>query len=615
MIDMKLLIISDRKSDLSTLLSAENDCDVLDLISAENADIQHYDAVAVLAGVCEKSLVLKAVLRDKLEKFADSGKKVFLEFVNSFRCVYSAQPTDIFGDRLVAADDITDSIRTGDLLDSHCNQYIRPHFLMPDTRVLMYYHKYTPAHDRIKLFVEDIKKGEVAFFEHKNILSCCFRMCDYIKSSLAPKQRWDSLVDYICSFLGANPPKSYPKNPLATKNTLENDFEKELDSCINNALSLLKSFLVSGDGKKGIYEGLSHNILPDGKRISSPVIRTDCIGEAAGAFMFSDDAELKKIAQNMYAFCYGPMTIKDGEYKGMVRWTEEAWEVCYQDDVARAFIPALLCACLGDSDEFVEQTREILDFLCKTTCKDGLRPARTDVLNYLQSGESIYSLKNEPHGFASAHYNSWYSAFLLLGYLVTGNEEYKQVGVAGLETLMSLYPDTVREHSETSELCRLIFPLALLYKVTGDKRHYDMLDSVFNDLQKYRHSSLGYTEWDTGYKATCFNNQGGECSLLAENGDAVADLLYSLNWLPLGFAFAWHVTREDRFYTAWEDICKFFIKAQVVDNGAWCRGIDLDRMEYFGIPHDVGWGPCCVETGWTVAEITMGMLIGKRFKK
>lgn len=612
---MNLLIISDRKSDLSALLSAENECVICTLAQAEGENLDDFDAIAVLGGVSDKSLVFRAVLRDKLERFADSGKKIFLEFVNSFRCVYSAQPTEIFGDRLVSCADISDKIQVGDLLDSHCNRYIRPHFLMPDTMPLMYYHKYTPAHDNIKLSVEDIKKGDIAFFENKNILSCCFRMCDYLKSALAPKERWDSLVDYICAFLGANKPKSYPENTLRTKKVLKYDFEQELDNCITQALNCLRRFLVTEDGANGIYEGLSHNILADGTRVLSQVIRTDCIGEAAGAFLLSGDKALALIADNMYSLCYGPMTVKDGEYKGMVRWSEEAWEVCYQDDVARAFIPALLCAYLGDCDKYVEPTRDILDFLCKTTCRDGLRPARTDVLNYLQSGESIYSLKDEPHGFASAHYNSWYSAFLLLGYLTTGNEEYKKIGITGLETLMSLYPDTVREHSETSELCRLIFPLALLYKTTGKKRHYDMLDRVFNDLQKYRHGSLGYFEWDTGYKATCFNNQGGECSLLAENGDAVADLLYSLNWLPLGFAFAFDATGEERFYTAWQDICELFIKAQLCDLGAWCRGIDLNRMEYFGIPHDVGWGPCCVETGWTVAEITMGMLVGKRFEK
>ena len=97
-------------------------------------------------------------------------------------------------------------------------------------------------------------------------------------------------------------------------------------------------------------------------------------------------------------------------------------------------------------------------------------------------------------------------------------------------------------------------------------------------------------------------------------------MLYSINWLPLGFAFAYLATGDKKFLSSWEDICLFFAKTQLSEdnellNGAWCRGIDLNLLEYCGIPHDVGWGPRCVETGWTVAEITMGMLIGKGIKE
>ena len=46
------------------------------------------------------------------------------------------------------------------------------------------------------------------------------------------------------------------------------------------------------------------------------------------------------------------------------------------------------------------------------------------------------------------------------------------------------------------------------------------------------------------------------------------------------------------------------------NNGCWCRCIDLERRESYGMPHDVGWGPCAVESGWTVAEILMGIGYG-----
>ena len=42
-------------------------------------------------------------------------------------------------------------------------------------------------------------------------------------------------------------------------------------------------------------------------------------------------------------------------------------------------------------------------------------------------------------------------------------------------------------------------------------------------------------------------------------------------------------------------------------HGSWSRGFDVERWEIYGVPHDIGWSPCCVETGWTMGEILMGM--------
>lgn len=33
----------------------------------------------------------------------------------------------------------------------------------------------------------------------------------------------------------------------------------------------------------------------------------------------------------------------------------------------------------------------------------------------------------------------------------------------------------------------------------------------------------------------------------------------------------------------------------------------MNRWETYGVPHDVGWAPCCIETGWTMGEILMGL--------
>ena len=177
---------------------------------------------------------------------------------------------------------------------------------------------------------------------------------------------------------------------------------------------------------------------------------------------------------------------------------------------------------------------------------------------------------------------------------------------------MAQYPNQHRETSETEENCRLVLPLALLYEYSGKAEHLEWLTRVAKNLEQVRHPSGGYAEWDTGYTAACSRNHRGECALLADNGDPVADLLYSNNWLPLGFAYAYMVTGDTYFRELWRGIATFMVRAQVHSddprlNGVWTRAMDMNRMEPYGVPHDVGWAPCCVESGWTVGEILTGL--------
>ncbi len=245
-----------------------------------------------------------------------------------------------------------------------------------------------------------------------------------------------------------------------------------------------------------------------------------------------------------------------------------------------------------------------------TTGEDGLRSACTEMWRF--TPEYRAKLKKSGSGQPCAHFNAFYHATLLLAYRVCGNAEYLDCAERGLATIMSHYPETCRETSETEESSRLVLPLSVLYGVTGNREHYDWLCRVVDDLECRRHPSGGYAEWDTGYTAACSRNHNGECALLADNGDPVADLLYSNNWLPLGYSYAYMVTGEERFLDLWRSICAFLISAQLHSedknlDGAWARAFDMDIRENYGIPHDIGWGPYCIESGWTVGEILMGL--------
>ncbi|MEG0692921.1 MAG: hypothetical protein RR444_07550, partial [Oscillospiraceae bacterium] len=254
-----------------------------------------------------------------------------------------------------------------------------------------------------------------------------------------------------------------------------------------------------------------------------------------------------------------------------------------------------------------------LDFLIHTTGKNGLRPARTDNLT-LDEAE-IKRIQETDCDLPSAHYNAFHLASLAVCGKMTNQKEYIDIAIKGLTSIMNTYPKTRREQSETEELCRLVLPLSWLYWITKDELHKTWLYSVVTDLQKMRHKSGAYLEWDSDYSADCSKTEGGECSLLTCNGDPVVDLLYSVNWLPLGFIQAYLVTGDSWFYELWKDVSSFLISIQIKSknkqiNGSWARGFDVDFMEVYGLPNDVGWGPWAIESGWTVSEIAAGIGIG-----
>ena len=55
----------------------------------------------------------------------------------------------------------------------------------------------------------------------------------------------------------------------------------------------------------------------------------------------SGEKEYAALAGKMEKIVYGPMFIRGGRLDGMVRWCTNSWNVCYQDDVARAILPGL----------------------------------------------------------------------------------------------------------------------------------------------------------------------------------------------------------------------------------------------------------------------------------
>ena len=616
----KILIMAETQNDLvSTILRS---CPESKWFSVYDREIpfDQYDSICVLGGDRETGLTLPAKTRNLIEKMREEGKAVFCEFMNSIGPIYSGGATKTTHHRLIYSDEYlkVDGLEKGYILDGHFNEVLPYYFVPKNAKPILTYHDYICGHDYFDMDSETFRKGKWGLWQmdDKTLISS-FRLSNFNRARFAPANNWEKVITYIISFLAGETVSPVFSEPVCLHNRGgEITCAADVDAIVERGLKWIHNANILVDnGSNGALEGFSHHILArDGKQLIASSVRADCTAEIGGAFLMDyfrkGKAESFEIFKNTAGFCFDEMQVKSGEHYGMVRWTDTAWETCYQDDVARVLLPTLLCENFVEKTRFFKNAVEALEYLAKTTGEDGLRVMRTDCSSF--NDEYRAKLKRSGVGTPCAHYNAYYHATLLLATRAGADKSFAELAEKGLSSIMALYPNNKRETSETEEMCRLILPLALLYEYTGKEEHYQWLHRVTEDLSRVQHASGGYAEWDTDYKAACARNHKGECALLANNGDPVADLLYSNNWLPLAFSYAYMVTKETYFYDKWKEIATFLSNCQIHSkdpllDGAWTRAMDMERMEAYGVPHDVGWAPCCMESGWTVGEILMGL--------
>ncbi len=599
--------------------------------------------IAVLGGCLEVPLVLPAAARLEIEARLRAGVRVLGEYCRGIAHLETEQATTSTRfERLVAGSEALKSagIVEGDLLDDQCGTRTVPHpaSVRQSEPPLLQYAPDVIAHRHVRL-TEDLvaePARRALWFELPNLLVCTFRLANFRRARFAPVGAWAALAGFVTEWLTDLPaPATALPPPYTVRGTAQvSDRTAESPTARDSAPPALARSAVEAavgwfssadmlvdDGRRGVREGFATEISPDGRQVRQNLlgVRCDCTGESALAFYLhhrlTGAERSRTVAHHLVDAFYDLFQVDDpaSPLDGMVRWSEGEWGLCYQDDVARGLIPQLLMRQYDGTAPRLPDARRALDFLLATTGTDGTRRSSTAERDL--TPDHLRALATQPGNCPSAHRNAHYAAALLLAGHLDGEERYVDAGVRCLATIMAAYPDTQRVMSETSELCRLVFPLSCLVQATGDGTHRGWLYRVVEDLQRLRHPSGGYLEWDTGYQARLSRQVGKECSLLVRNGDPIVDLLYSTNWLPMGFAHAHQVTGDAWFRTLWEDVATFLANVQLrADDpgldGAWARAFDVELGEVYGMPNDVGWGPWAIETGWTMAPITAGLAMG-----
>ena len=614
----RILILSEKQSDLSDLILRS--CAGSELRAPDEIfDTEAFDALCLLCGNREKPFTYPSPVRACIERMRHAGKPVFAEFVEAIGGSSNNGITETTHHRLVfdPTDLPIEGLPAGAVLDDHNGDCITYAFRNHAKKPILTLHNYICAHDQVDMSAEESEKGTWAlWWLSERTLLCAFRLCNFRRARLAPRAYFEALITEILCFLSGEKVTPVFENPVCRYQSATVTRAADADAAVTNALAWFhRAGMLKNGGKDGAYEGYSHHIKGiDGTQLRREDIRTDCTAETGGAFLFDallrDNKESKQIADDLFKFCFDWMQEKDGPHKGMIRWSEVAWETCYQDDVARVVLPLLLHQYINGEVPYFAEIKAGLTYLMDTTGEDGLRVSRTDWCRLDDAKRA--EIQKAGVGIPCAHHNAFYLATLLLAYRAGADKRFLDVGERGLCAIMATYPNTLRETSETEENCRLVLPLSILFELTKKPEHKKWLETVLENLALRRQACGAYTEWDTGYQAKCARNHTGECALLANNGDPVVDLLYSNNWLPLAFAHAYLTTGEEKFHELWCGIASFLLSCQIHSDdplldGAWTRAFDLKHWESHGVPHDIGWAPCCVETGWTMGEILMGL--------
>lgn len=488
------------------------------------------------------------------------------------------------------------------------------------------------------------------------------KLSHFITGRYAPKDAWQPVWNYIFKFLrpGESPPAlkweasvrpAWPKDKQlsqadrlrAARKGVEWYYKSNLLATIDEVNKGVKIKITPDGtyGKEGIRECFLSKIRYDGSQPVSETRRADCTSESAMAIalrgMIDDNERDKTTAANMQDYIYvnslmrqGPRNDPESPEFGFIDWFERKNDnegVYYADDNARVVMGTIATSIAlktGKWDEMV--MANILAHYRATSPVTGFKPRRLDASpesgNTLAKGWRPYHEAKNYYHFAP-HYQAWIMAMYLWLYDKTKYEPLLDVAKTGIEHMMNAYPDEWHwTNGMQQERARMILPLAWLLRIEDTPQHRAWLDRMVDDLLAFQDAcgairedlgSAGHGQYAPPESNAAYGTS--EAPLIQENGDPVADMLYTSNFAFLSLTEAAAVTGDEKIKKAVDKLADFMVKIQVRSethpelDGAWYRAFEYRRWEYWASNADLGWGVWSTETGWTQGWINAMLML------
>ncbi len=388
----------------------------------------------------------------------------------------------------------------------------------------------------------------------------------------------------------------------------------------------------AGDGRFSILEGHSSRIDWDGSQQYRYCRRADCQAESALALALRSkligDPGSRGIAANLMDYLYFTSPLRQGPRNdpasgsfGLAGWGAfpASQNHYYGDDNARVFLGSIGTAALLQSDRWDRSILELILANFRTTGRHGFRGAnlqehdlqRNGWLHYWQSG----TVNLHPH------FEAWiWNSYLWL-YHKVGDDLLLERTRGAIRRLMEAYPKWNWTNGIQQERGRMILTLSWLIRVDDTPEHRAWLKRIVTDMLSHM-GPEGAIREEIGREGGSFgpprsNAAYGtsETPLIHANGDPAADMLYTMNFAFFGLNEAARATGDPFYRDALDRMADFLLRIQARSethadlNGAWFRGFDTERWEFWGSNGDHGWGVWGTLTGWTQSWIVSTLVM------
>lgn len=521
------------------------------------------------------------------------------------------------------------------------------------------------------------KECEALLFRHPryDALISSTKLSHFVTARYSPAHAWKFIWQTVLGLLapGKRMPQlawvptvgpAYSKKESLPRGAENHAFHRGLEWFINSGL-LLRSHAgrteevrkgVAGAGTGGLMEGYASLINPDGTQPVHRGLRTDCIGEGAGALSFGGMIRKghpgPRIARNLVDYIFfrsilaqGPRADPMSPSFGLLSWgsSPPSDSIYYGDDNARAMLGTIAAISMLGSERWNELLLRCLLANLRTTGSKGFRGWRIEEPELQEKGWRHF--RDRPITFYAPHYEAYLWACYLWAFRQTRYEPFLSKTRTGIRMMMEAYPEEwTWTNGIAQERARMILPLAWLVRVDDTHEHRGWLRLMGKEVSALQDRCGAIREELGGpgkgsYGPPRSNEDYGkhEATVLQANRDPICDMLYTSNFAFLGLHEAAAATREALFIRAEDGLAEFLCRIQMSSkkhaelDGAWCRAFDFRKWEYWGSSADAGWGVWSIESGWTQSwivsvlalrqmktslwDLSAGINVGKHLRK